>query len=63
MPVVEVVIQARLREMLINRLVEVEKVIGPPIVPPNWLRLNSGLPIGSLSKKLRASILSLRRNS
>ena len=35
--------------------------MGPPIEPPNWLRLNSGLRAGS--KKLRASKLSLRWNS
>ena len=33
--------------------------IGPPTVPPNWFRLNSGF---SSSKKFVASRLSLRRN-
>jgi hypothetical protein len=36
-------------------------VIGPPTVPPNWFRWKSGF--SSTSKKLRASMASLRWNS
>src|SRR5579864_1904744 len=37
--------------------------IGPPRLPPNWLRLKGGGLGDVKSKKLRASTASLRRNS
>lgn len=46
--------------LIIHKEKELSFLMGPPKMPPNWFLLSSGLVS---AKKLRASILSLRRNS